>query len=179
MRNSDGCRVVTLITPALFVLFPVAVVTFVLDRVSSTLLFAQTGRYWCSGAYDITLYVPNSTGSDSSTNIDVTLMVNQASSLAILGIAIVAYVVSALDVFGIWGLRRVEGTTRHQRGWIWAVVVGNIIMIGATLGVFVYASSVQVRDKGWKTYDNIGSSEQKLTRETWACQIDAFFPAQS
>jgi hypothetical protein len=54
----------------------------------------------------------------------------------------------------------------------------NVVMIGASLGVFGYASSVQGSDKSWQSYEDVSKIDQEHTKETWACQIDKFYPDQ-
>lgn len=179
MRNPNGCRVVLLLIPPLFLLLPIGVLTLILERISSRLLLAQTDRNLRSGAYEITLYGPTSTGSSDFTNTDVTLRINQSPTLAILGVCMISYIVSGLGAFGIWELRRVEGTATHQRAWSWIIFVSNLVMIGAGVGVLGYASSVQSSEKGWQRYEDVVKDEQKFTRETWACQIDKFYPNQN
>lgn len=178
MRNPNGCRVVLLLIPPLFLLLPIGVITFVLERISNSLILAQTQRDWRSGSYDITVYGPNSTNANDFTNKDISLRINQAPTLAILGICILVYIVGAIGVFGIWELRKVEGTSRHQRIWSWIIFVSNLVMIAASAGVLGYASSVQSSEKGWQRYEDVGKDDQEFTRETWACQIDKFYPDQ-
>ncbi|KAH7082621.1 hypothetical protein BKA63DRAFT_135501 [Paraphoma chrysanthemicola] len=179
MRNLNGFRVVLLLIPPLFLLLPAGVIALVLERITNSLILAQTQRDWRSGSYDITVYGPTSTGSNDFTNKDFNLRIDNAPTLAILGICILVYIVSAIGVFGIWELRRVEGTSRHQRVWTWLIFVSNLIMIGASAGVLGYASSVQSNTKGWERYEDVGKGDQEFTRETWACQIDKFYPDQS
>jgi hypothetical protein len=178
MRNPNGCRVVLLLIPPLFLLLPIGVITFVLERISNSLILAQTQRDWRSGSYDITVYGPNSTNANEFTNKDISLRINQAPTLAILGICILVYIVGAIGVFGIWELRKVEGTSRHQRIWSWIIFVSNLVMIAASVGVLGYASSVQSSEKGWQRYEDVGKDDQEFTRETWACQIDKFYSDQ-
>lgn len=179
MRDTNGCRIVLLMIPPLCLLLPVAVLTFALERISSALLLAQTERSWHSGLYEITLNGPTTTGSSTFTNRDITLRFNQVPYIAILGVCIVAYIVSAIGIFGIWELRRIEGTARHQRWWSWSVIVSNLVMIGVSVGVLAYTGSVQSGEKGWQRYEDVGIDGQRFTRETWACQIDKFYPSQN
>ncbi|CAO2650095.1 Nn.00g013870.m01.CDS01 [Neocucurbitaria sp. VM-36] len=179
MRKPNECRVVLLLIPSLFLLFPIGVLILVLERISSSLLLAQTVRNSRTGAYEITLYGPTSSGSNEFTNSDVTLRISQAPTLAILGVCVIAYIVSALAVFGMWDLRRVEGTANHQRMWSWLILVSNFIMIGASVGVLAYASSIQSNDKAWQRYEDVVKDDQEFTRETWSCQIDQFYPSQN
>jgi hypothetical protein len=178
MRNSNGCRVILLLVPALILLFPVAVLTFVLERISKSLFFEHTFRNFRSGAYEITLNGPNSTASADSASTNVTFRIDHAPTLAILGVCVVAYVVSAIDVFGIWELKKVEGTSGHQRMWAWVAFVSNLIMAGISLGVFGWASSLEGSSKGWQSYDDVQKQDQEFTRETWSCQIDRFYPSE-
>jgi tryptophan-rich sensory protein len=101
MGNPNGCRVVLLLTPPLFLLFPVGVLIFALERISKALILEQTQRDWRSGSYKITVYGPTSTGSNNLTYTDVTFRTNEAPTLAILGICCLSLIVSAIGVFGI------------------------------------------------------------------------------
>jgi hypothetical protein len=179
MGNPNGCRVVLLLTPPLFLLFPVGVLIFALERISKALILEQTQRDWRSGSYKITVYGPTSTGSNNLTYTDVTFHTNEAPTLAILGICCLSFIVSAIGVFGIWELRKVEGTAGHQRKWAWTMLLSNVVMVGASAGVLGYASSVQSSERSWPKYEDVGKDEQRFTRETWACQIDKFYPDES
>lgn len=178
MRNPNGCRVVLLLIPSLF-LFAVGALTLVLERISSSLLLNQTGRNIHTGAFEITLYGPTSAGSNDFTNTDVTLRFVQAPVYAILGVCVISYIVSGLAVFGIWDLRRIEGTASHQRMWSWIILVSNFIMVGSSAGVLGYASSVQSNEKAWQNYEDVVKDDQVFTKETWSCQIDKFYPDQN
>lgn len=179
MRNLNGCRIVLLLTPALIFLFPIAVITFIFERVSHTLLFTQTLRNWRSGDFQLTIYGLNSTQSNDLSNFDITLQINESPTLAILGVCILAYIVSTIDVCAIWELRRVQGTAKHERGWCWAAIVSNCVMIGVAAGLFGYATSVQNNERGWKGYDDVSKLQSSWTRETWVCQIHKFYSNES
>ena len=176
MRNLNGYRVLLLMTPVIFLLFPVAALINILERISNSLLRAQTARNYRTGDFEITVHGPTATGSENMTDMDITLKFNQTPTQSILGVCILAYFVSALGVGGIWELRRTEGTAGHQRVWGWTVLLSNIIMIGAGAGVLGYASSVQSNTKGWQSYEDVGKMDQEYTRETWSCQINKFYP---
>lgn len=178
MRNPNGCRVVLLAIPPLFLLFPVSVITFALERISDDLILAQTQRDSRSGGYNITVYGPTRTGSNDSTYTEINFDINEAPTIAILGICILVYIVSAIDVLGIWELRKVEGTQRHQRRWSWVMFISNVVMAGASAGILGYASAVQSSENKWQRYEDVGKDDQIFTRETWACQIHDFFPDQ-
>ncbi|KAF9697933.1 hypothetical protein EKO04_004124 [Ascochyta lentis] len=170
MRNHNGCRVVLLLAPALFLLFPAAVLVFVLERISKSLLLEHTYRNYRSGTYMITL-----TDTDSTGSTDVTMRIDQAPMLAILGVCVAALVFSAVDVFGIWELKKVEGTSSHQRMWAWVAAICNIVMAAISLAVFGWASSLQRENKSWQTYEDMQRQDRDLTRETWSCQIDQYY----
>lgn len=178
MRNLQGGRLVLLITPPLLLLLPIGVLIFALERISRSLFFDQTARSFRNGGDTITVNGPTTTGSSNATDVDITIgRTNQTPTITILGICVLSYVVCAIGTFGTWELRKVEGTSRHQRAWGWLVLVANIIMIGASAGVLGYASSVQSSDGGWQRYEDVGRDDPFWTRETWACQIDKFFPS--
>lgn len=176
MRNLNGCRVVLLLAPAVFLLFPVAVLVFVLERISKSLLLEHTYRSYRTGAYIITLNGPNSTNSNASTDVNVTMDIDQAPTFAMLGVCVAAYIVCAIDAFGIWELKKVEGTSGHQRMWAWVATISNVIMAAISLGVFGWASGLQSSNQGWQGYDDVQKSDREYTRETWSCQIERFYP---
>jgi hypothetical protein len=163
MGNLNGCHFVLLLSPPLFFLFPMGVLTFALERISRSLFLEQTRRNWRNGnSASITVYGPTSTGSNNFTNTDITIRTNQAPTLAILGICCLSFLVSAIGVCGIWEMRRVEGTPRHQRAWTWAMFISNVVMLGASAGVLGYASSVQSSEKGWQRYEDVGLSDREI-----------------
>ncbi|KAF1931304.1 uncharacterized protein M421DRAFT_48097, partial [Didymella exigua CBS 183.55] len=166
---------ILLLAPTVLLLFPVSVLVFVLERISKSLLLEQTGRDWRNGAYLIYLNGPNVTDPSSTANTAVTVRINRAPSWAIIGVCVAAYIVSVFDAFGIWELRKVEGTHGRQRGWAWAAAIGNIVLVGLSLGVFGWASSLQ-GNEGWRSYEDVQKQGQEYTRETWSCQIERFYP---
>lgn len=89
-----------------------------------------------------------------------------------------AYVVAGLSLSGIWQLKKVQGTARHERMWVWVVLVLNVMMAAGSVAVFGYATSVQAGDATWKTYKDASAPNQEHTRETWACEINKFFPRE-
>jgi hypothetical protein len=115
-------------------------------------------------------------GSDVSDDTTVTIDVNDGPIYVILGLCMLGYGVSLLSAAGIWQLRRTEGTAGHERMWTWTIFISNIVMIGASLGVFGYITSVQSSDNSWQSYEDVGKEDQEHTRETWACQISQFYP---
>ena len=186
MRSLNGCRVVLLLAPALLLLFPISVLVFVLERISKSLLLEHTYRDYRSGAFMITLNGRSSTDSTTASDIEVSMQIDQAPSWAILGVCVAAYVVCAIDAFGIWELRRVEGTYKHQRMWTWVAGFSNMFLVALSLGVFGWASWLQSSNKGWQSYEDVQRQDQgftrvqkegqEFTRETWSCQIERFYP---
>lgn len=176
MRDVSGCRLFFLIAPPLLLLFPIGVVIFALERISNSLLLAETSRNFRSGGYEITVHGPTSTGSTNSTTIDIALQINTAPTYAILGTCCLSYIVSAIGVFGVWELRKVEGTPTHYRMWSWLILISNVVMIGLSAGITGYTSTVQSEEKGWQRFEDVGKGRPRLTRETWTCQIDKFYP---
>jgi hypothetical protein len=163
MRKPGGCcRVFLLLTPPLL-LFAIGVVAFAIERLSSSVILAQAQDDRRNGGYDSSVY-----GLSSD--------FNQAPTRAILGICILVYIVSAIDVFGIWELRKVEGTARHQRTWAWIIVISSLIMAGASAGVMGYASSVQSNERRPQSAEEATDSNAEYTRETWACAMADFSP---
>ncbi|KAF3007601.1 hypothetical protein E8E13_007824 [Curvularia kusanoi] len=178
MRNLSGCRVFLLAVPAVLLLFPVSVLVLILERISTSLLNDHTYRDFRSGELTITLNGRNSTGSTADSQFDVAMDMNPRPVIAILGVCVAAYIVCAIDAFGIWELKKVEGTNRHQRIWTWMVVVGNILLAALSLGIFAWTTSVQNSEAGWQSYHDVQKMNQEYTRETWACQIERFFPKE-
>lgn len=178
MHNLSGWRVFLLAAPAVLLLFPVSVLVLVLERISKSLLYQHTYRDFRSGEVLITLTGRNSTTSNTDSDVDVALQVDSKPMLAILGVCLAAYIVCAIDAFGIWELKKVEGTSGHQRVWTWVAGVGNVVLAALSLAVFGWATAVQGGDDGWKSVDDVNKSDQKYTRETWACQIERYFPKE-
>ncbi|KAH5353410.1 hypothetical protein HBI48_146770 [Parastagonospora nodorum] len=176
MRDFSGCAAVFLFTPPLLLQLPVGVLIFALERISRSLLLSETNRNFRGGTYEVTVYGPASTDSNNSTNTVIDLRINQSPTYATLGTCCVSYVVIAIGLFGIWELRKMEGTPAHHRMWSWLVLISNMIMIGLSAGIMGYTSSVQSNENGWQRYEDVGQSDPRLTRETWACQIDKFYP---
>lgn len=170
-------RTVLLLAPTVLLLFPVSVLVFVLERISKSLILEQSGRDWRDGDYMIYLSGPNATDPSSTASTAVTMRINNAPSWAILGVCMAAYVVCAFDAFGIWELRKVEGTYGPQRGWAWATTIGSVILVGLSLGVFGWTTSVQ-SSESWRSYQDVQRQGQEYTRETWACQIEHFYPSE-
>ncbi|KAH8723468.1 hypothetical protein GQ44DRAFT_314814 [Phaeosphaeriaceae sp. PMI808] len=179
MHNRNGFRIIPLVTPSLFFLFPVCIITFALERVSKSLIYSQTQRNFRNGNLEILLYGPTSTGSTDLAEKEITLHFDLASRYAILGTCSLALLVSVIGVFGIWELRRVEGTARHARVWSWVVVISNVVMIGVSVGILGYMSSVQSSEKRWQRYEDVGKDDQEFTRETWACQVADFYTREN
>jgi len=164
MRKPSGCcRVLLLLIPPLFLLLPIGVITFALERITNALILAQTRGNGPPGGYDTPFYG---------------LSYNQSPTIAILGICVLVYIVGTLDVFGIWELRKVEGTSRHQRVWAWIMLISNVVMAGASAGVMGYASSVQSSEVEPRRYEDLTRNDAAFTRETIACGISNFDPDQ-
>lgn len=56
--------------------------------------------------------------------------------------------------------------------------VGNVLLAALSLGVFGWVTAVQGRDGGWKSVNDVNKSDREYTRETWACQIERYFPEE-
>ncbi|KAF2737480.1 hypothetical protein EJ04DRAFT_431052 [Polyplosphaeria fusca] len=164
MRNHNGIRVVCLIAPPL-ILLPLSILTFALERVSRSLLAYETSRNWRSGSWSITL-----------NHQDIDIRVNPAPTAAILGIALASYFVSIVSACGIWELRRVEGTARHQRSWSWVVVLLNAGVAVASIAVLAWGSALLSQEK-WKSGADAFQDERK-SRETFMCGIAKFYPSE-
>ncbi|KAF2653624.1 hypothetical protein K491DRAFT_602521 [Lophiostoma macrostomum CBS 122681] len=177
MHNPNGLRVVALLTPPLLLLLPLSILIAALERIAHALLTSHTARDFRSGASILTLAIANATASSGSSTIDVAVDVNQAPTLAILGICVLAFFVAVIGASGIWELRRVEGTARRQRVWAWAVVVASLVGVVASIGVLAWASAMQ-GEKGWQSSADVGRAGQGWTRETWVCQIAHWVPGQ-
>ncbi|KAJ8111343.1 hypothetical protein OPT61_g6038 [Boeremia exigua] len=171
MGNLIGCYVVLLLAPTGLLLFPVSVLVLVLERISKYLLLEHTYSDYRSGASMITLSGRNST---DDADIDVTMRIDSAPSIAILGVCAAAYIVCAIDAFGIWELKKIEGAHGHYRVWAWTAMISNVLLVALSLGVFGWATSLQ-SSSGWQSYDDVQRQNQEFTRETWACQIERFY----
>lgn len=178
MRNLSGLRIFLLAAPVVLLLAPVSVLVVILERISKNILYQHTYRDFRSGEFMITLNGRNSTASTTNSDINVAMQIDNAPMLAILGVCLVAYIVCALDAFGIWELKKVEGTNGHQRMWTWIAGVGNVLLAALSLGVFGWVTAVQGSDGGWKSVNDVNQLDREYTRETWACQIERYFPKE-
>lgn len=166
MRNLHGSRLILLVAPTLLILFPIGVLTFALERISNALLREHTARDWRGGRFS----------ANNSTDIDIDGRINQAPTISILGICCLSYLVSTIGVAGIWELRKVEGTSSHQRTWSWAVMISHVVMFGASVGVLGWVIAVQSNEESQLQREDLSSGNPTFTRETWACRIDKFYP---
>lgn len=172
MAPSNGCRTVLLLLPALLFLFPIAALISILDRISKNLFYSHLSRSIRTGEYEISLPWPG-----NSNEIQVPVDVNNTPILAIQGVCILAYAVVVVSAAGIWQLKKVEGTATHERVWIWVLLVCNLIMVGASLAGFGYATSVQASDEQINSIGNV--PDRDFTRETWACKIKKNAPSKA
>ena len=168
-------RTVLLLAPTVLLLFPVTVLVTILERISKSLLLQQTGRDWRGGEYLIYLNGPNATDPSSTARTAVNLDIDNGPSWAILGVCAAAYIVCAVDAFGIWELRKVEGTYGSQRVWAWTASVCNILLFALSLAIFGWTTSVH-NSEGWQSLADVQRQDQEFTRETWSCQIERFYP---
>ena len=171
MGNPNGVRTVFMLLPPIFILLPLSVLIVALERISNSLFASNTNRDWQYGGSTISLTNPTATNETT----DVTMRIRREPSFAILGLSLAAIVVSAIAVCGMWELRRVEGSPRHQRGWSWILLILNFITMVASVGVLAYLSVLQGNEQGWKSYADVGIEGQRFTKQTWACQIDHFY----
>jgi hypothetical protein len=167
MRNHNGVRLVFLIAPPLFLLLPLSVVAFVLERISQSFLAFKTSLDWITGYQTLT----------TSDHVDIHIRVNAAPTGAILGITVLAYVISVIGACGIWELRRIEGGMRHQRGWSWVVIVLNLGVAGASIAVLGWSSALAGQER-WTSRGG-ALAGGKYMRETYLCGIDKFYPDES
>ena len=134
---------ILLLAPTLLLLLPVTVIVTILERISKSLLLEQTGRDWRGGEYLIYLNGPNATDPSSTARTLVNMDINNGPSLAILGVCAAAHLVCAVDAFGVWELRKVQGTYGSQRAWAWTASVSNVYLFGLSLAIFGWSTSVQ------------------------------------
>jgi hypothetical protein len=170
-------RTVLLLAPTVLLLFPVTVLVTILERISKSLLLEQAGRDWRGGEYLIYLNGPNATDPSSTARTAVNMDIDNRPSWAILGVCVAAYVVCAIDAFGIWELRKVEGTYGSQRVWAWTASGCNVFLFGLSLAIFGWSTSVQ-NSEGWQSLADVQRQDQEYTRETWSCQIARFYPSE-
>ena len=175
MRDITGRRLFILCIPLLFLLLLPAL-AWILDRVALSKFNSHTSYSFPGDVTQFSLYGPNATGSTHFTTTNVAVDVYPWADIVIIIIYSIALLVAWLGLFGIWELRRVKSTARHERTWSWVMIVVNLLMAGGSLGVLAWAISVQSRDNPWQTYADVGKDGQKHTRETWACQISNFYP---
>jgi len=60
--------------------------------------------------------------------------------------------------------------------WVWIVLLSNLVLAAGSLAAFGYTTATQTSDGSWQSYRDAGDAGQEHTRETWACQINEFFP---
>ena len=176
MPISKGLRAFLLIGAPLLLLFPLAVLTLVLERISNSLLLSSASRSMRTGRRILSLTPPPSAA--NTTAIDIPLRIDIAPTTAIFGTCILAFFASAVCAGGLWELRRHDGSARFQRTWSWAVALCAAATAGVALGVCGYASSVQSTALGWSGYADAAREERALGRETWACAIATWFPGE-
>jgi hypothetical protein len=177
MPQPNGLRTLLLIGAPLLLLFPLAVLTLVLERISNSLLLSSASRSYRTGRRLLTLTPPAGTSTDA-TPIDITLRIDVGPSSALLGACVLAFAASAGAAGGLWELRTGDGSARFQRAWSWAVALCGVVTAGVALGVCGYASSVQSRELGWHAYGDAAREQRALSREKWACAIQEWFPDQ-
>jgi hypothetical protein len=164
MGNPNGVRTAFMLLPPIFILLPLSVL-------SNSLFTSNTDRDWQYGGSTISLTNPTATNETT----DVTMRIRREPTFAIMGLSLAAIVVSAIAVCGMWELRRIEGSPRHQRGWSWILLALNFMTMVASVGVLAYLSVLQGNEQGWKSYADVGIEGQRFTKETWACQINQFY----
>ncbi|KAJ4299337.1 hypothetical protein N0V90_004582 [Kalmusia sp. IMI 367209] len=176
MSNFYGLRLLLLVAPSLFLLLPSAALVVLFERISQSLFVREATRNFRTGAREITLQGPANSTSSSPGYTDVTIHEDHGPTLAYLGLSVVAMLVACVSACGMWELRRVEGSMGLQRVWVWIVLVANLVIFGAGVGVLGWASAVQA-SQGWNGYGDVGKG-QRFTRETWVCEIDRLYPLQ-
>jgi hypothetical protein len=177
MREPTPLRTSLLLIPPILLLL-VSVIAFALERISYALFAAEAPFRYTDHTRTMTFYGPRYKGATQYEYIDVAILVNVAPTAAIVGLSVLGVAVAVVGACGIWELKRVEGTARHDRTWAWFVCVLQVLFAGACVGVLAYASSIQ--GDGWREYEDVDGmgDSQTFTRETWVCQIDRFFPLQ-
>ncbi|KAJ4350007.1 uncharacterized protein N0V89_008628 [Didymosphaeria variabile] len=159
---SHNLRVFLCLTPSLLVLAFSGLI-IVLERITQSLLRSHTTRNFRDGSAGIT-----SPGTDLTVNEDY------APTWALLGVGVLGALFACMSAAGMWELRRVDGRRgAGQRIWCWGVLCMNAVMLGVSVGVLAWASSLQAAQSG------VNMKEDKAySRETWLCRIDALYTDQ-
>jgi len=55
------------------------------------------------------------------------------------------------------------------------MLILNLSMVGASVGVLVHLSALQGNEKKWQSYADAETDGQRFTREAWVCQINEFY----
>lgn len=177
MREPTLLRTFLLLIPP-FLLLGASVVAFVLERISFGLFADNVPRdYGYSRAgRSMTFYGPPFDHATTYEYMKVGIQINIAPTATVIGLSLIGVMVAGVGACGVWELRRVAGTSAHQRAWAWQVALLQVLYAGACIGVLAWATLMQ--GEGWKNYGDVeGMGDvQKFTRETWVCQIDHFFP---
>lgn len=165
MPNPNGLRTVFYISIPLFLLLPLSAVLLILERITQSLLRAQTTTDWRIGGLQIPLRLSN------SSTTEITLDINYGPTWAIIEVAVITFIVGVLGACGIWELRRVEGRASQQRAWTWILLVANALVVANSVGVLGWASAVQANEKGHESAEILVKGRHKFTRETIVCEI--------
>ncbi|KAF2011033.1 hypothetical protein BU24DRAFT_427235 [Aaosphaeria arxii CBS 175.79] len=179
MHNRRGFQTVILLAPAIFLLFPLSLVTIALERTAASLFTFQTSqgyRYYSGyGRHTITVYGPRTATQPEEdwSSIRIVVDVNSTSAYCFIAVSIAACIFSLISACGIWELRTIQGPQRHQRIWSWTNLMTNLVTAVASIAILIYASVVQSTE-GWKSYEDVGK-EFRFTRETWSCDIKKFY----
>ena len=151
-------RVFLYLAPSLLLVLPFSALLVVLERITQSIFRSHTSRDFRSGSSGIFL------------GTDLIIDEDPAPTLAMLGVSVLGILLSCFSAAGMWELRRVDGTRgAGQRVWCWGVVAMNTIVLGVSVGVLAWASSLQAAQGG------ANLKEGEYTRETWVCRIDALY----
>lgn len=155
-------RVFLYLAPSVLLLLPFSALIVLLERITTSIFRSHTTRDFRDGSPGLT------SGNDLTINED------HAPTWAFLGVSLLGILFACLSGAGMWELRRVDGTRgAGQRVWCWGILSMNAVMLGVSVGVLAWASSLQAAQS-----DANLKSGNEYTRETWICRIDALYTDQ-
>ncbi|KAF9728863.1 hypothetical protein PMIN06_002444 [Paraphaeosphaeria minitans] len=152
-------RIFLYLAPSLLLVLPFSALLVILERVTQSLFRSHTSRDFRSGSVGIFF------------DTDLTIDEDYSPTWALLGVSVLGILLSCFSAAGMWELRRVDGTRgAGQRVWCWGVIAMNAIILGASVGVLAWTSSLQAAQSGVDL-----KSGDEYTRETWLCRVDALY----
>jgi hypothetical protein len=160
---SYSLRLFLYLAPSILLVLPFSALIIVLERVTQSLFRSHTQRNYRDGSAGISL------GADLST--DLSINEDPAPTWALLGVGVLGMLLACLSGAGMWELRRVDGRRgAGQRMWCLGVLAMNAVVLGVSVGVLAWTSSLQAAQSGVDL-----QKDGEYSRETWVCRIDTLY----